>query len=59
MLLLADTKRLDEIPVTLDVLLLQVVEQSAPLADEHQQTAARMMILHVHPEMLRKVRNPL
>ena len=53
--LLANAKRLDQRPVALDVLLLQVVEQAPPLADEHQQTTTRVMVLGMDPEVLREI----
>src|SRR5216117_2395228 len=49
--LLPDVEPLDEIRVSLRVFALEVVEQAAPFADQHQQPAARMMILGVRLEM--------
>jgi len=34
--LLANAKRLDQIPITLDVFFLQVIKQAPPLTDEHE-----------------------
>src|SRR6266487_6910640 len=53
--LLADVQSLDEIRVALGVFHLEVVEQPAALADEHQQSAARVVILCVGLEVLREV----
>src|SRR5271167_2649316 len=53
--LLPDVQALDQIGVALSVLRLEVVEQPPPAADQHQQTAARMMILRVGLEVLGEV----
>src|SRR5689334_15435997 len=50
--LLADTEALDHLSVTVDVLALQIVQQSPALADKLEQSAARMMVLRVRLEML-------
>ena len=56
--LLADAEFLNHGLVTLDVKLLQVVEQAATLADHHQKTAARSMVLLMRLEMLRQLGDP-
>src|SRR5262245_17987569 len=48
--LLSDVQPLDEIGVPLRVLCLEIVEQPAAAPDEHQQPAARMVILRVRLE---------
>src|SRR5262245_24315650 len=52
---LADAQPSNELGVAIDVLLLQVVEQPAPLADELQEAAARVVILGVDLEVIREV----
>src|SRR5262245_17100021 len=54
-LLLSYRQPLDEIRVPLRVLRLEVIQQAAPLADEHQESAARMVILRVRFEVLCQV----
>src|SRR5215212_2586809 len=46
----------DERPVALDVLFLQVLEQPATLADHPEQAPARMVVVLVLAQVLRKVR---
>src|SRR5262245_52469627 len=53
--LFADAETLDQISVTVRVLGLHVVQEPAALADQLQQTAARMMILRVRLEMVGQV----
>src|ERR1700719_753073 len=53
--LLPDVQPLDQIGVTLRVFRLEVVEQPASAADEHQQAPARMMILRVGLKMFGEV----
>ena len=53
--LLSDVQPLDEIGVPLRILGLEVVEQPAAAPDEHQQPAARVMILCVRLEVLGEV----
>ena len=43
----AQTQILDHRPVPLDVLLLQIREQAAPVPDHLEQTAARMVVFGV------------
>jgi hypothetical protein len=50
--LLADTQFLDQGPVSLDILFLQIVEQSTSLADQLQQAAAGVVIFAVSLEMV-------
>src|SRR5689334_4115080 len=45
--LLADAERVDQLAVTIDVLRLEVVEQAAALADQLEETTARVVILRV------------
>jgi len=56
--LLANAERLDDGPVTIDVLRFQIVQQSSPLADQHQQAPARMVIFKRGLEVLGQVRDP-
>src|SRR6516162_7747428 len=57
--LAAQAKALDQLPVALLILLLQIVQQPAPLADHHQQAAAGMEILLVRLEMIGQVLDAL
>lgn len=57
--LLANAERYDEISVSLDVLLLQIVEQATSLADEHEQTTTRVVVLRVLTKMLSQVGDTL
>src|SRR3954466_2399314 len=57
--LLADAERLDDAAVTPDVLRLEVVEETPPLADHHEQSPARVVILQVHLEVLGQIRDAL
>jgi len=50
--LLTDTQLADYIPVAVRVMRLQVVQQAAALADEHQEPAPRRVILLMSLEML-------
>ena len=56
--LLADAESLDRRAIALGALLLEVVEQAAPLADELEQTAAAVMVLLVRLEMLGQLGDP-
>src|SRR5918994_2411746 len=49
----------DQGPVALDVVALEVTEQAAALADEHQEPAARVVVLAMLAEMLRELVDPL
>ena len=55
--LLADAQLADNVAVAVRVMRLQVVEQAAALADEHQETAPRGVILLVSLEVLSQLAN--
>src|SRR5947207_1186438 len=57
--LLANSERVDEGPVALEALLLEIVEQPAALTDDLEQPAARVVILRVGLEVLGQVVDPL
>jgi hypothetical protein len=57
--LLADAEFLNDVFVTLGVVLLEVVEQATPLADQHEKAAAGAMVLLVGLEVLRKLTDAL
>jgi hypothetical protein len=57
-LLFADTKFLDDVFVALSVVLLQIVEQAATLADHHEQTAPGSVVFLVRFEVLRQLPDP-
>src|SRR4051812_11901285 len=44
-------------PIPGDVLIVQVVQQAPPLADHHQQPAARMEVFRVSAQVLREFRD--
>src|SRR5919198_99991 len=48
----ADAQLVDERPIALGVLLLDVLEEAPPLADQHQQAPAGVVVLHVRLEVL-------
>src|SRR5687767_11097670 len=50
--LASKTELLDQCPVPLEVLALQVVQQPAAAADEHEQPAARVVVLRMRAQML-------
>ena len=54
-LLLADAEFLDYVLVALGIVVLEVVEQAATLADHHQETAAGGVILLVRLKMIRQL----
>jgi len=56
--LLADAERLDDGAIALDVFGLQIVQETAALADQHQEATTRVMILHVGLEVLGEIRDP-
>ncbi len=58
-ILFADSQPLDNASIAANVFLLQVVQQSAPLANHLQQAATRMMVFAVGLEVLREVGNAL
>jgi len=45
--------------VTLGIVNLEVVQQATSLADQHEKTAARAMVLLVRFEVIRQLANPL
>src|SRR5260221_6064296 len=51
----AQTQLLDQGPVALEVVPLQVIEHPAAAADELQQTAPRVMVLRVRTQVLREL----
>ena len=53
--LFAKTELRDEIGVTLFVLAPEIIEQRTALVDQHQQAAARMVVLRVGLEVLGQV----
>src|SRR5687767_10956846 len=53
--LFSDVETLDQIRVSMCVFQLEVIEQPAALADQHQQAAAGMMILGVRFEVFRQI----
>ncbi len=53
--LATQAQALDQCLVTRGIFLLEIAEQAATLVDHHQQTAAGVMILLVHLEMLGQV----
>ncbi len=57
--LLADAELPDNFPVAVGIDLLQVVQKTAALAHEHQETAARAMVLFVRLEVLSEFANAL
>ena len=58
-ILFADSEPLDNASIAANVFLLQVVQQSAPLADHFQEAATRMMVFAVGLEVLGEVANAL
>ena len=57
-LLLANAEFLDYVLVTLGIVVLEVVEQAATLADHHQETAAGGVILRVCLKVVRQFTDP-
>ena len=55
--LFANSEARDNGLIPLDVLFLQIIEQTTPLPDHSQQTTARMVIFRMRLEMLRQVGN--
>src|SRR5258708_1157596 len=55
--LLADAEFADDGFVTLGIVSLEVVEQATPLADQHEQAAARAVVLLVRFEVIRQLAN--
>jgi hypothetical protein len=58
-LLFADAQFLDQGPVPVDILTLEIVEKVPALADQLEQTTAGMMILFVGLKMIGQIGNPL
>ena len=57
--LLADPELADDLTVPVGVGRLKVVQQPAPLGDEHQESAARAVVLLVRLEMLSQLADTL
>jgi len=57
-LLLANAEFLDYVLVALGIVVLEVVEQAATLADHHQETAAGGVILLVRFEVVGQITDP-
>jgi len=55
--LLAETELLDHSLVAIGIVGFEIVEQATPLADQHEKTAARAMVLLVHLEVFRQGTN--
>ena len=55
----ADAEPRDEAAVSVDVVVPDVIEKTPPTTDELHETAARVMIAAMQPEMLGQVVNPL
>lgn len=53
------TKLGDEGTVTLDILIVEVVQQPAALAHHHQQTSSTVVVLLMGPQMIGEVIDPL
>ncbi|MFT5446226.1 MAG: hypothetical protein ACI9DC_001388 [Gammaproteobacteria bacterium] len=51
------TQATDQVPVAVDILIFQIVEQFAALADHLKQTLSGMMIMRMGAEVVRQVRN--
>jgi hypothetical protein len=57
--LLADTELANDRLITLGIVFLEVVEQAAPLADQHEKSAARAVVFLVRLEVLRQLADAL
>ena len=57
--LLAQAEFADDAFITLGIVFLEVVQQAATLADQHEKTAARAMVFQVRLEVLRQLTNAL
>jgi hypothetical protein len=55
--LFADTEFPNDCLITLGIVSLEVVEQATPLADQHEQAAARAVVLLVRFEVVRQLAN--
>ena len=52
--LLAETEFLDHSLIAIGIVGFEIVEQATPLADQHEKTAARAVVLLVHLEVFRQ-----
>src|SRR5580698_4532437 len=57
--LLADAELGDDALVTLGIVFLQIVQQTTPLADQHEKAPARTVVFLVRLEVLRQLANAL
>jgi hypothetical protein len=57
--LLADAELGDDAFVTLGIVFLQIVQQTTPLADQHEKAPARTVVFLVRLEVLRQLANAL
>jgi hypothetical protein len=57
--LLAETEFLHDGLVTVGIVSLEIVQQATPLADQHEKTTARTVILQVRLEVFRQLTNAL
>src|SRR5262245_34298200 len=57
--LLPQTESLDHALVAREVASPQVIQHAPALPDQLQQAASRMMVLQVHLEVLRQIRDPI
>src|SRR3989449_9118561 len=57
--LMAETELVDELPITLQVHALQVLQQAAALADHFQKAALPVVVLGVRPEVVGEAVDPL
>ena len=55
--LLADAEFRNDRLIALGIVFLQIVEQATPLADQHEQAAARAVVLLVRLEVVRQLAN--
>jgi hypothetical protein len=55
--LLAETEFLDHSLIAIGIVGFQIVKQATPLADQHEKTAARAVVLLVHLEVFRQGTN--
>jgi hypothetical protein len=51
----AESQRFDDGPVALNVVVFNVVEQTSPTADQHEQSAAGVVVLGVDLQMLGEI----
>jgi len=57
--LLADAELSDDTLVALGIVFLEIVQQTTPLADQHEKAAARTVVFLVRLEVLRQLANAL